>query len=78
VRQLAAAFFQASLLAVRQMLEQCGREQARWGKAAASCRTPKSLRRSNFQSSEASAITVLKTNNCRFLARLGMTAKGSE
>jgi hypothetical protein len=40
VRQLAAAFAQASLLAWT-ATERDGREQARWEKAAASCRTPK-------------------------------------
>jgi hypothetical protein len=52
VRQLAAAFFQASLLAERRMLQQSGREQSRWAKTAASCRTPMRLWRHNFQSSE--------------------------
>ena len=47
VRQLAAAFAQANLLAVQwsAVLGQVGCEQARRTKAAASCRTPERLRR---------------------------------
>ena len=47
VRQLAAAFAQASLLAVHcsAVLGPVRREQARRRKAAASCRTPERLRR---------------------------------
>jgi hypothetical protein len=45
VRQLAAAFVQASLLAVQWSAVLGKRKQARGRKAAASCRTPKRLRR---------------------------------
>jgi len=52
VRQLAAAFAQASLLAenLNAVLGRVTREQARGRKAAASCRTPERLRRLPAQS----------------------------